>query len=98
MNIGSFKRKIEREAEADVDAILDNAQSGAIVEKHINGISFGLWTLVAILVVIATLAIIFRAQLGWNDGRHFPTSSKLVPHNPNENLLGSYFSAVSSKA
>ena len=66
MRLRTLKQMIKREAQADLDVILDPAQSGAIVEKHINGISFGLWTLVAVLVAIGIGAIAFHSHLKWD--------------------------------
>gem|GEM_PF-6212360 len=49
---------------------MDGAQSGVIVEKHINGISFRLWTLIAVLIAMETLTTIFQTKQSWDQWAH----------------------------
>lgn len=65
MAFSDFKKRMRREAKADVQAVLDNYQSGRIVEEHIDGISFGLWTLIAIIILAATFAIALQTRIKW---------------------------------
>lgn len=57
MNLRKIEKDIEDEVKADYAAVINNDNSGRLVERHINGISFGLWTLIALFILAASFAI-----------------------------------------
>lgn len=79
MKLHKMEQDLENEIKADYAAVIDNDNSGRLVERHINGISLGLWTLVALFILAASFAIWHHTKERWEHNPKAPQIHSSTP-------------------